>query len=44
MKKSKMAMVLLSLIMFSFSGAAESPINQPPEAFLLHPLLQASRH
>lgn len=33
MKKSKIAMVLLFLIIFSFSVAAESPVNQPPEAF-----------
>jgi PKD repeat protein len=33
MKKSKIAMYILFLIMFSFSVAAESPVNQPPEAF-----------
>ncbi len=33
MKKSKIAMFLLFLIMFSISVAAESPVNQPPEAF-----------
>ncbi len=35
MKKSKIARVLLLLIMFSISVAAESPVNQPPEAFFI---------
>ncbi len=35
MKKSKIAVVLLFLIMFSFSVGAESPVNQPPEAFFI---------
>jgi PKD repeat protein len=35
MKKSKIARVLLFLIMFSISVAAESPVNQPPEAFFI---------
>lgn len=35
MKKSNIAVVLLFLLLFSFRVAAESPVNQPPEAFFI---------